>query len=606
MALPSAAIHYIISGSTAGNVNGGAFNIDNANFLTDLTTDANTANTNSPIISSASYNFPAGDDEYWVYIKAGTDFTYGFYQIASVAGNKATLRAAIGEAYQFVRGEWRPNTVAGCATVGTPTGGTFGVNYAHHTTAILTATDYGSTGASTTLTSATGGFTPVMVGNYYHQTTTGTGAFGLTQWFEIVSYTDANNVVLDRTPNNGTASVACTGYVGGAFSLNTASASAGDDDIWEAVPGSGAAGNTWFLKGALTMGEAMGIGLAGTSALPIRVIGYQTIPGDSPTGANRTTIAAATLAFSFQAFYMVENLIITTGNSAGLTTGASKFYNCKVTNVSTSANFEAWGAGTASELTWCEGISYRGNAIENSGGGNNYWRFNWFHDSNIGINITTSTGGANLIENISSSNVTAALAFATANIVIQQIFGNTFYGAENKLGIGMSLVSGITKLTAFNNIFYGFATGVSNADAFTFNEDNWNDYNNNTANVNDVTKWIVGDASVTTAPAFTSVTQVVGTTAVILSGNRIQDDTKNFTTLGVVANATPNVGYTDYVYYSAGTGAGVKGVYAITAITTVTNPNDTITVDLTLTADATADHGYQITVGNNFLPTGSI
>lgn len=78
MALASTNHFSIISGSTASNVNGGGFNIANANFLTDLTTDTGTGNTSSPIVSSATYTFVAGDVGAWVYVASGTDWTVGW------------------------------------------------------------------------------------------------------------------------------------------------------------------------------------------------------------------------------------------------------------------------------------------------------------------------------------------------------------------------------------------------------------------------------------------------------------------------------------------------------------------------------------------------
>jgi len=111
--------------------NGGGFNPANANFAADLTTDTNTGNTASPIVSSASYNFVAGDVGHWVFIQSGTNWTPGWYLIASVAANKATLTAGVGTAVLYGTSSTganyqRPNglnTAAGCATVGTPTSG---------------------------------------------------------------------------------------------------------------------------------------------------------------------------------------------------------------------------------------------------------------------------------------------------------------------------------------------------------------------------------------------------------------------------------------------------------------------------------------------------
>mgnify|MGYP001587216849 CR=1 FL=1 len=98
MALVGTSIIEINAGATANNVNAGGFNPANANMLTDLTTDAGTGNGNSPVVSSASYTFVAGDVGYKLFVKSGTDwYPNRWFTIASVAGGKATLSAAIGE-----------------------------------------------------------------------------------------------------------------------------------------------------------------------------------------------------------------------------------------------------------------------------------------------------------------------------------------------------------------------------------------------------------------------------------------------------------------------------------------------------------------------------
>src|SRR3990167_5264823 len=136
------------------------------------------------------------------------------------------------------------------ATASNVNGGGFnsargGTDYSQQDAAQLTGTDLTCTAASTTITSATGGFTSIMVGNFIHLTAlTGTGA--IVGWYEIVTFTDTNNVIVDRTPTNGVNNItAGTFYVGGALSLATAGA-AGDDDVFELAAAGG--GNTFHIK----------------------------------------------------------------------------------------------------------------------------------------------------------------------------------------------------------------------------------------------------------------------------------------------------------------------------------------------------------------------
>lgn len=267
---------------SAGSVNNsGYFNPDNANMLTDAT--ATSATGNAPVISSASYNFVAGDVGAWVFIKAGTNWTPGWYQITSVAANAATVNAAIGAAVQITNGVYHTNTVAGVATVASPTGGTFTCDYSQQSAVKQAYTDLNSTGSSTTLTSATG-FTPVMVGNAIKVTSTGTGGFGIVGWYEIVSYTNATTVVTDITTNSGTAMVNASGNVGGSI------AAIGDVGSTTARLGAVAGNYLWVqADAAYSLGASDTFSVAGTAADPVKVIGYKTVRSDGYQGRNIST-----------------------------------------------------------------------------------------------------------------------------------------------------------------------------------------------------------------------------------------------------------------------------------------------------------------------------
>lgn len=576
--------------ATASNVNGGGFNPANTNMLTDLTTDSNTANTASPVVSSASYNFAAGDVNHWLYIKSGTNWTPGWYQIASVASNKATLSAAIGAAVQtnstvgYPTPKYIANTVVGCATVGTPTSGTFSIDYSQSTAAKINGVaDFNAVGASTTLTSATAGFTPVMVGNLFHQTTTGTGAFGVVGWYEIVSYTNATTVVLDRTPNSGTASVNTTGYVGGAMSMNSTL----DDALFESFSGTnGTGGMHVFLKNgtfSTAQGISLTIGIGGTTA-PIVLEGYNTIRGDSPTGTNRPTFNNGANAVTLNNYFDIYNIIFT-GTTATLMTAAAgnKFFNCKMTNTSTTAARNAHTAGTGSYLQNCELISYRGTGIILSTV-NSAVMGCYLHDSNIGVIINATGGVGTFVHCIIADNVTAALNTGAAVTAGFNVINCTLYGAENKLGIGGQFIADTSAFRVVNSIIYGFATGMAPAGAQTVMIDMYNTYFNNTADVSNFQK---ATTSIALNPNFTNMTQMTGTGATS-STNVLTDAGANFSTV------TDNV---DFVYLSAGTGTGIGlAKYLITAHTTTT-----LTVSSIITSSGSGSAiAYQITLGHNF------
>lgn len=161
-----------------GNANNGAgFNPANANFATDGS--ITTATGNSPVLSSASYNFVAGDVGASVFFPNSGTALAGWYTIASVATNKATLSAAVGQAEVLgvsgakassggvtaygssgVPRSNRPigsNLVAGCNTVASPTGVTWGVDYSQQASGLsITGIANGATATQITSVTSTG------------------------------------------------------------------------------------------------------------------------------------------------------------------------------------------------------------------------------------------------------------------------------------------------------------------------------------------------------------------------------------------------------------------------------------------------------------------
>lgn len=164
MALAGTTLWECQTGGSDAN-NGGAFDPgQTAGMFTDGA--ATSATGNSPVFSSASYNFVAGDVGAWVFVGAGTNWTKGWYQIASVASNVATLSAAIGAAELYpAQGGWGPSTAAGCATTASPTGATWSIDYSRGTTANVTYTDLASVGAGLAVSSVAFPFAKQQVGN---------------------------------------------------------------------------------------------------------------------------------------------------------------------------------------------------------------------------------------------------------------------------------------------------------------------------------------------------------------------------------------------------------------------------------------------------------
>lgn len=588
----SSIIYELNASATASNVNGGGFNPTNANMLTDLA--ATSATGNAPVLTSTSYTFVAGDVGHWVYIKSGTNWTAGWYVISSVDAGAATVNATIGTAVQVDTTQGHPsprykaNTVAGVATVASPSSGTFTMDYSQGTAAIDSGTDLASADGDlnpAVITSATHNFTSQEVGNLIH-ITAGTG--WTAGWYEIVSVS-GNAATVDGAVGTDGAKTGGTWYLGGAMSLNSTL----DDDLFELGRGlNGTGGARFFIKnGTFSLGETVTIAASGGSQAPISIEGYNSLRGDTPTGTNRPTINTGANSVTLGANWDGYNFIISGSATSLLTTGTnSKLVNIKSTNLTTTTTRAAFAlTGSGSFAFNVEGVSYRGRGVSINSHATIIGSY--FHDSDVGI-YAGSNGHAFIMNTISASNVSNGINIATAQTAKFILNNVTLYGSENTTGTGLGIVTGSTGgIRMMNSIIYGFATGISHADTQTVGFSAYNDFFNNDT---DVTNWQKGSNDIAVNPTFTNVTQVTGTAgAFVAGGSKLVDTSKNFTTLGVAAG--------NVVYISAGTGI-TAGQYLIDSITTTTNPNDTlnITVPASPGTNTTADKVYQITLGYNF------
>ncbi len=573
MALAAGSLVEIRSTATASNVNGGGFNPANANMLTNFT--ATSANTSAPVVSTASYSFVASDVGAWFYVKSGTNWTPGWYQISSVSG------AAI----RFVNDRFVRNTIAGIATTASPTGGAGTVDYSQQDTAKLALTDLASVGSSTTITSATAGFTPVMVGNFLRQYTTGTGAFGVVGWYELVSYTNATTMVTDRTTNNGTAEVAVSGNVGGALSLGSSDATVFNMAV---LP------FRYFVKGgsgvSYTLNGTMTITAAGDANNSTIIEGYNLLRGDRPTGSTRPTFALGSGIWTWAAQWYCFSLIKTgSGTIVEQMNNGIFSYLCKTINFSATAGRQAVNMGGFCLSSNCEYISYRGVAVQLNSCS---LEFCYIHDSNIGFSNLSGVS-AYINQCIIAGNVNSAFSGGAFSGGVFVVNGCTLYGAENKLGIGLQQIVSGAAIQGKNNIIYGFATGaMSNS----LNNNNYDDYNNYFNNTTDATLWSKGPNDTALNPQFAGLSQLTGTTATTTSGNHLVDTTVDFIAAGVVPGR-------DFLYIKSGTGV-TAGIYGILSVDSATQ----ITTDIALAANATANKVWQITVksaGNTSFNIGS-
>lgn len=584
--LGTSAVFEVRSTATAGNLGGGGFNPANANFISNWT--ATSANGNSPVISSASYSFVAGDVGAWVYVQSGTNWTPGWYQIASVSAGSATLSAAIGQAIQVSNNRFIPNTVAGCATTASPTSGVCGIDYSQQNAAQFTATTL--TGATTTFTDATNPVGANWVGNFICLKS-GTGVTA--GWYEIVSQS-GGTATIDRTA--GTTFSTVTYYLGGAVSLGGSTTGITDVIFFALGSSSATSGCRTFIKGGTNITytpNAACTALSGNASWFAVLEGYASVRGDRPLGATRPTISCGSNIFTQPSDSVFYNLQFTgTGTQVVSGHSTSAIINCKIINTSTTANRIALLA--SSIVSACEVVCYRGYAVSMVASASIINCY--IHDSATGIDIPSGLAACNIIGNIICSNVTYAIGSSTASdLTNANILANTLYGAENILGTGYATNSGTATFNRFlNNILYGFTTAISGGAAGNNVLSDYNDFFNNTNDVTSAADWQKGANDIAVNPSFTSVTQRTGATATTTAGNHLVQSGATFQTWGITAGV-------DCVYISAGTGV-TAGVYGILSVDSETQ----ITVDITLTANATADKVWSITQGHNFLPTGNV
>ncbi len=369
--------------TTGSDANGGGFNPNNSNFPTDGTVDTNTGNTSAPVFSSASYNFVAGDVGAWLFIKSGTNSFPGWYQIASVASNKATLTAGLGTAYLscgftpvylndtagFKALVLNSGTAAaGIASVGTPTSLTWGIDFSQQDAAEITYTDMVISGGTNTIfSSAANPVNKRLVGNIIN-VTSGTGF--TVQRVEVVS-TSGTNATCDKSLGT-LSSTGGNGAMGGAL----------------ATPGQvGAlkiAGTKTFIKsGTYTLSSASSNVSGGTVSdttggaadyEPDYWIGWDTVRHVNNTDSTHATISVPNTStynnvavFSFPASRIsVLNLDIffqgstptTTVGYSSYTNGSNKYLrNCTVTGA-TSYGFRTDNTMLISCIaTGCSGTS---------------------------------------------------------------------------------------------------------------------------------------------------------------------------------------------------------------------------------------------------------
>lgn len=383
-----------------------------------------------------------------------------------------------------------------------------GTNYCDQDSAQLSLTDFATSGAgSTTLTSATGGFTAAMVGNCIR---IASGTNFQTGYYFLTAYTDANTVTLDRTPTSGGAGSGGTGRLGGAFANLAASLSTGGTVTAPTITSPLAAGHTINLCGGGTDNPASAdYTQTGYAQYPagslaaglIRVVGYN----------GRPRIDCNDMCFYLCSFWQWENIVVVATGSGNASLGriygtSSLAFNCRVDQAGYNVvgftghlvkacefvNSGSTSAGTHPAIQFlADGGSISASYIDG-------WR-------GYGINFVGTSYAAilgNIVANCKASATAAVQISITGGVTYKAIVeGNTICGNASD-GVSLTVDDAIQASILANNIIYGNGGYGLNAtvgsvalnerlrsfiDYNAFGDNTSGDYNGLSAGDNDIT-----------------------------------------------------------------------------------------------------------------------
>lgn len=226
-------------------------------------------------------------------------------------------------------------------------------DYSQQNAAELTLTDCATSGTgSTTLTSASGGFTAAMVGNVICLSAGTNLTIG---WYEITGYTDSNTVTLDRAPDDGVGGVSsATGKVGGCL--------ASPGVMSTVAAGNIGMKNTCYIKSGTYQISSTAAGSNGrVSVNGITFIGYENTRDDLVNGGEFSSARPLLQATVSNISYIlggasVYSYIRIDGGGPTLTgnRGSSAYINAYVEAVGVTDGF----AGTSQLSTGCFASGY--------------------------------------------------------------------------------------------------------------------------------------------------------------------------------------------------------------------------------------------------------
>lgn len=311
--------------SDGSSTNSGGFDKDSGSMLSDLRTSTGTSS--YPIVSTNSYSFVTSDIGHWLYVRTGTNWYAGWYQITGLSGTSAVVNAGVGSCVKtsYLSGTavtipFGPALYPGVGLSNSLTSGTWTIDYTQSAIAKTSTSDLIIDTVATRVYSPSYTFKNSDLAN----TIRVSAGAGWTAGIYYITGIAGTMATLNATPG-------IAGTTGGSFSLGGAVShlnytSVGQQD-----------GGSWVRAGTYTTSTGH------VSGNRVFIWGYNSIRGDAPKGDDRplflagapniTVIAAASAAImnSF-AYLRVAGNGYTNVNGFAFSNSRNQIYHCKASN----------------------------------------------------------------------------------------------------------------------------------------------------------------------------------------------------------------------------------------------------------------------------------
>ena len=147
-----------------------------------------------PTVSSSSYNFSISDVGHFLYIKSGTNWTPGWYQITSASGTSSCVVNATPS--EYVGANLEPRSTNGVGIVTSLSSGSWTIDYTQSSASRYSYFDINIPNSTTVITSTGSTFTPAHIGNTIRLY----GSAGVTTSIYVITAIAGNgtNATVDR------------------------------------------------------------------------------------------------------------------------------------------------------------------------------------------------------------------------------------------------------------------------------------------------------------------------------------------------------------------------------------------------------------------------